>query len=252
MLSNLPDNSLTLEGNQIIGNSNASHIKEIASVDSSIKTEMQLIANKVKKDVESTLKKSFDTFDVFEYSASSNRLNHTQYNFTIQIENEGYVSVRAATMDPDESWNVFIDEYVTGSQENQNQASSFKPCDLLSSQSKSLLTLDKVIKNEIQSIADYIKVGVEMIVGEVFTVFEVLEYIALSALGVHYYHLRIVVDNNNSVKVKLSHDILEKSWNILLESFDKGDVISQVKAEERQNVEQYTNLKGDNTSMGEA
>jgi len=248
MLSTLPENSLTLEGNRIVGNSNASHIKEIASVDYSIKLEMQLIANKIKADVISLLKKNFETFDVFEYSASCNRLNHTQYNFTIQIENEGYVSVRVATLDPEENWTVYVDEYVR----EKSEQSNFKPVEGQTSRPKDLMVLDRAIKNEIQSIADYTKQGVELIIGKVFTVFEVLEYIALSALGVHYYHLRIVVDDNASVKVKLSHDILEKSWNIQVEEFDKKNVIDLVKQEERENSEQYKDFAGQNISTGEA
>jgi len=248
MLSTLPENSLTLEGNRIVGNSNASHIKEIASVDYSIKLEMQLIANKIKADVVSLLKKNFETFDVFEYSASCNRLNNTQYNFTIQIENEGYVSVRIMTLDPEENWTVYVDEYVR----EKSDQSNFKPVEGQSSRPKELMVLDRALKNEIQSIADYTKQGVELVIGKVFTVFEVLEYIALSALGVHYYHLRIVVDDNASVKVKLSHDILEKSWSIQVEEFDKKDVIELVKKEERENSEQYKDFAGQNVSTGEA
>jgi len=248
MLSTLPENSLTLEGNRIVGNSTASHIKEIASVDYSIKLEMQLIANKIKADVVSLLKKNFETFDVFEYSASCNRLNNTQYNFTIQIENEGYVSVRIMTLDPEENWTVYVDEYVR----EKSDQSNFKPVEGQSSRPKELMVLDRALKNEIQSIADYTKQGVELVIGKVFTVFEVLEYIALSALGVHYYHLRIVVDDNASVKVKLSHDILEKSWSIQVEEFDKKDVIELVKKEERENSEQYKDFAGQNVSTGEA
>jgi len=249
MLSNIPENSLTLEGNKIIGNSNASHIKEIASVDYSIKLEMQLIANKIKRDVEIILKTRFDTFDVFEYSASCNRKNNTQYNFTIQIENEGYVSVRLTAMDPEDSWILYIDEYV---REKNEQTSSFKPCENAASRGKDLMVLDRAIKNEIQSIADYTKQGIELIIGKVFTVFEVLENIALSALGVHYYHLRIVLDNNASIKVKLSHDILEKSWKIQVEEFDKENVMEKVRAEEKANAMECENLPEQNISTGEA
>jgi len=169
---------------------------------------------------------------------------------TIQIGNEGYISIRAAANDPDECWMIHIDEYEKGGK--SEEPSKFKPIDFEFSKPRDLMTLDRAIKNEIQSIADYTMVGNELIVGKVFTVFEVLEYIALSALGVHYYHMRVVTDDNSSLKFRLSHDILEKNWNIQLEEFDKGDIIEKTKAEERQNVMQEEKLPEEKISTGEA
>jgi len=240
MLSGLHKNTLIVEGSRIIGNTNSNRSKEISHVDNSIKDQIQTIAKKIKKDAEFVLSRSFDLFLVVENTSSCTRSNNTQYSMKINVGDEAYLRAWITSTDPDESWNVCVGEYVKAGE------SSFKPIEKTSSCIHDLIALDKSLKNDVQSLCDYIKLGVELIVGKAFTVFEVIEWASFTMLGLTNYYLRIVLDDNWSVKVKVYHKTLEKEWCIQVEEYDKHNAFLEGKPQEMEAT------LGESTSASEA
>ncbi len=75
---------------------------------------IQQLANRIQKDVEKDLKRSFSMFDVLDYHPILTDPKHTSYYIRIKIDDNGYLRVKTIRKEPGKDFETHIEEYHKG------------------------------------------------------------------------------------------------------------------------------------------
>ena len=81
---------------------------------SSISHEIQNIAQKIKRGVESSLGRSFNRFDVSEHDPVSYDPTNTTYRMKVLTDDNGHVMVETVRKEPGHDWETQVEEYEKG------------------------------------------------------------------------------------------------------------------------------------------
>jgi hypothetical protein len=223
---------------------------------------MQSIADHIRRDVEDTLQKSFQTFDVLEHTLPNDE--NAYYKMKIKVDNNGHVKVKTAQKEPGKEWDVHVEEYERGShsaleQDKTTQANKAREQDNKTSHDTQMsLENDNTNTNNnkstlanrdantrsfetpnrrgyelsrrgvsffdgIQTIADRIKQDVEHRLNRTFEMFDVLDHSTWTDPDHTFYNMRIRVDDNGHVKVKTARKEPGKDWDVHIEEYDRGN-----------------------------
>jgi len=212
----------------------------------SISRRMQRIADSIRRDVEASLDRRFETFDVFEHGGSFAPEN-TWYDMKVKVNDNGHVRVKTVHKEPGKDWDVHIEEYEKGKpaidaaptnpstdaisdehspydnhHQNKSTTPSIKDREVART-STTTQALDRYSPSRfIQSFADSIKRDVESSLRTTFDTFEVLEHTASLDPENTYYDMKVKVNDNGHVKVKTVHKEPGKDWDVHVEEYHKG------------------------------
>jgi len=75
---------------------------------------IQNLANRIKKDVERELNRTFDTFDVMEHHPILTDPEHTSYYMRVKTDDNGHVRVKTIKKEPGTDWRTHVEEYYRG------------------------------------------------------------------------------------------------------------------------------------------
>jgi len=73
--------------------------------------EMQKVANEIKRDVESTLSQSFNTWNLFEYEPFCFNPDRATYRMKIRTDDNGHVVVKTTKKEPGQPWKTHVKEF---------------------------------------------------------------------------------------------------------------------------------------------
>ena len=91
---------------------------------SNINQDIQTLANQIKRDVESSLSRSFNTWDVLEHDPIPYDPEHTTYRMKVKTDDNGHVKVKTVRKDPGSAWETHVEEFDKGNaiEGGQNKA----------------------------------------------------------------------------------------------------------------------------------
>jgi len=225
----------------------------------SICNQMETIAGRIRKDVEKALNRSFNTFDLIDYSSSLDPLN-AWYDMKFRIDDGRHIRVETCRKEPGQRWNMCVKEFDKDLPINAHigQGKTCEPAKItegstsLSEQSKNeplksaettTQSLDQYSPlQDMQEFANSIKKDVEEILGTSFDLFELFE----STVSLHpentWYRMYIRTNDNGHVKVKTVRKEPGKDWNVHVEEYG-GKHIEQGRREEQGRVSFEENRK---------
>jgi len=193
---------------------------------------MQSIADRIKRDVERSLNRTFNTFDVLDYTLPTDTEN-SYYRMKIKTDDNGHVKVKTAEKEPGKDWDVHVEEYDKGRAIEPEYTSNIGNTGTLDLPSNTLLPSTGGLFSSIQSVADSIKRDVETSLGRTFNTFDVLDSTPSFDPANTYYDMKVKVDDNGHVKLKTAHKEPGKNWDVHVEEYDKGNAIDQSRSETR-------------------
>jgi len=216
----------------------------------SIHNQMQTLADRMRKDIEKSLHRSFNTFDLLDYSSSLDPFN-TWYNMRLKIDDGHHVRVETCRKEPGKNWDVCVKEFdkdrpsnaaigqgktaepprATTTSTSPSEQSKIEPLKTAETTTQSLDQYSPL--QEMQTFANSIKKEVESILGRNFDMFDLFESTASLDPENTWYRMLIRVDDNGHLKVKTLRKDPGQDWDVRLEEFDRGQGIEQGRSEER-------------------
>jgi len=204
---------------------------------------MQLMSDRIRRDVEETLNRSFNTWDLLDFSLPLDEKND-YYRMKIRTDDNGHVKVKTIEKEPGKPEKVHVEEYDKGSKaleqqqraENKEQPKS----DMISIEKdkndqlkttseggetrevSELADFEKSFK-KMQEIADHIREDVESRLGMPFTTWNLLDYSFPIDPEKSYVRMKIKTDDNGHVRVKTAKKEPGKPWDVNIEEYNRGD-----------------------------
>jgi len=196
---------------------------------------IQSISDQIRRDVERTLQRSFQTWDVLEHTLPID--DNAYYKMKIRVDDNGHVKVKTAQKEPGKDWEVHVEEYNRGKaiaddsrkmleqDKDRGDRKMIKaPHETLATKSdnsnlakkpdthsrvggsnpvrdRELAHIDSLFNTKFQSIADSIKKDVESMLDRTFKVFDVFEHSTSSSNkdDKKDYNMKIKVDDEGHV-----------------------------------------------------
>jgi len=226
---------------------------------------MEHMADRIRRDVETSLNRNFNTWDLLDYTLPTDTEN-SYYRMKIRTDDNGHVKVKTAEKEPGKDWDVHIEEYDKGkpgltqgtsnqpkalgqqeqqSQGNINQSTNNTNLATTASTNKSdfdtpvlgtfgneLATFDEPFR-KMWGFADNIKKQVESQLNRTFNTWDLLDYTPSIDPKDSYYRMKIKTDDNGHVRVKTVEKEPGKQPEVHVEEYDKGTAIEEEKPSER-------------------
>jgi len=224
-----------------------------------ISSDILSLSNRIRNDVESSLDRIFNRWDLVEYDPIKYDPNTCTYHMKILTDDNGHVRVKTIRKDPGKDWDVHIEEFdrgkaLTGSHHqalthegSQGQRMQQESQGQLSGQSRQTQSLGQGslqqqqqqprdlskpgggemskqdCDKEMQKIANSIKKDVESTLGQFFNTWELIDYDPLLFNPDHAtYHLKIKTDDNGHVTVKTAKKSPGQPWTTRVKEFFKS------------------------------
>jgi uncharacterized cupredoxin-like copper-binding protein len=215
---------------------------------------MEYIANRIRRDVENDLNRTFNTWDVIDYTLPTG--TDCYYRMKIRTDDNGHVKVKTMEKEPNKDWEIHLEEYdrgkpIQGGTTNQTKALGQKEQQSQIAGGTKTTTgttdLDKpsrdVIGSELasfdesfrsmQEFADSIRKDVESQLNRTFGMWDLIDYTPSIDPNNSYYRMKIKIDDNGHVRVKTVEKEPGKAPEVHVEVYDKGTAIQEEKPGQR-------------------
>lgn len=183
----------------------------------SIGTDIQNIANKVKTSIESTLNKTFKTYNVVKSDPPFDPA-HSSYRMEVLTDDNGVVRVKTVRKESGHEWESYVEQYDQGG-EVKAIGGGPNSATALSSKGK--------ISKGLKDLADSIRKDVETSLNKTFNTYNVVSSYPEYAPEHASYRMELQTDNEGIVTVKTVKKENGQEWETSVESYDHGKKLDQ-------------------------
>jgi len=197
---------------------------------------MQWLSDGIRRDVERSLRRSFRTWDLLDYSLPVDPKSD-YYRMKIRTDDNGHVKVKTIEKEPGKPEKIQVEEYDRGTKSLEQQKPTMitegkemekekgSEVSKLPAETKEVSEVAEFDKtfNQMQDMANRFRQQVESQLGRSFFTWDLMDYSLPIDPEKSYVRMKIKTDDNGHVRVKTAEKQPEKPWDVKVEEYDKGD-----------------------------
>ena len=206
--------------------------------------DIQNIASRIRRDVEHSLNRGFNRWDLFECEPVVYDPAHTTYHMKMLTDDNGHVKVKTVKKDPSHDWETTVEEYDRGVPINQNSALQGEQNKALQGSQNQNLQGDvahtsqhhhghhslqhhqELFNQEMRDFANSFKRDIESTLNRNFNTWDLGEFGPIPYdLERSWYRMKMLTDDNGHVRMKTMRKDPNQPWITNVEEYDRGDAL---------------------------